>query len=127
MFVIAFPPTISNLKARREIHIVLSREHRDDGRDPSLIVRSERFPLGQIKAMPGVLETIPPVELARLLRRHAREDYGYADDKDRASNAYAIEKRRGDVASVFDSSAGLLWITTDLDVGETIMMFPEGE
>ena len=95
---------------------------RDDERDPP--VRPVRFPLGRTMATPGVLEHVPPSELWRAMRRHARGDWGELDDEDSQANDRALEEEAR-LLSAYVTEAGVkFWIITEADRSATTALLP---
>lgn len=100
---------------------MLSRDN-GTGRDP--LVRPEKFPLGSIFMTPGVQHEVPPGEMARALRRHARGDWGDLDAVDRKANNDAL--RNGTrLLSAYTTIAGTnFWIITEADRSSTTALLP---
>ncbi len=96
---------------------------RDNGRDPP--VRSEAFELGQLVVTPGTRESIPPSEVLRALRRHARGDWGSVTPDDHGLNDYNVE-HGGRLFSEYHSEAGVkFWTITEADRSVTTVLLPE--
>lgn len=96
---------------------------RDEGRDP--LVRPVDFALGQLMMTPGVQGSVPPSELMRALRRHARGDWGELDDEDRRANDRAL-KEGSRLLSAYRTSDGVkFWIITEADRSVTTALLPD--
>ncbi|MBI2233673.1 MAG: type I restriction endonuclease subunit M [Micavibrio aeruginosavorus] len=92
------------------------------------------FPLGQIVATPGALETSRyPEQLFELLARHVRGDWGCVDPEDAATNdeavtaglrilsAYAIDP----ALPCAGFGENCVWIITDADRSVTTILLPD--
>jgi hypothetical protein len=86
------------------------------------------FPLGQIVATPGALQTLlhAGFDAARLLARHERGDWGDVDAHDRAANNAAL----ADGARLFSAYAlgdtgERIWIITEADRSATTILRPD--
>ena len=83
------------------------------------------FPLGQILATPGVLETIAADEIAQALRRHVTGDWGEVDAQDAAENELSL-KQGFRLLSAYTSASGVrFWIITEADRSATTLLLPE--
>ena len=70
-----------------------------------LVVNVSKFPLGNLVATPGVLESIPHEEIQTAFNRHANGDWGPLDEEDRESNDRAlVEGTR--LLSAYESQRG---------------------
>lgn len=100
----------------------MGRERSED-RDP--LVRPGRFQLGRLLMTPGVQASVPPTEMLRALRRHARCDWGDVHPDDRGQNELALE--RGErILSVYRSESGeKFWIITEADRSATTVLLPD--
>jgi len=74
---------------------------------------------------PGVQDAVPPSEMMRALRRHARGDWGELDAEDIAANDRAVKD--GDrLLSSYRSEAGTkFWVITEADRSATTVLLPE--
>ncbi len=98
---------------------------RQDGRDEYPLVKAERFALGRLFMTPGVRDAIPPSEITRALRRHARGDWGDVDVADREANEQAL-KQGTRLMSVFHSKRSHeFWVITEADRSVTTVLLPE--
>lgn len=97
---------------------------RDDGRDP--LVRPVGFALGQLMMTAGVQGSVPPSELTRALRRHARGDWGEElGDEDRRANDRAL-KEGSRLLSAYRTNDGVkFWIITEADRSVTTALLPD--
>lgn len=99
------------------------REREDGGRERQ--VRPDRFELGRMLMTPGVQERVPPSEMLRALRRHARGDWGEMDKVDCAANDAAL-RDGGRLVSSYRTEAGTkFWIITEADRSATTVLLPE--
>lgn len=75
---------------------------------------------------PGAQEQVPPSEMLRALRRHARGDWGdELDREDMAANDLAL-KDGGRLVSAYRIEAGVkFWIITEADRSATTVLLPE--
>jgi hypothetical protein len=102
---------------------VISRDREPGGDD--WLVRAVKFPLGQMVMTPGVQSQVPPSEMAKALRRHARGDWGDLDAHDRAANEDAL-KTGARLLSAYKTSAGVkFWIITEADRSVTTVLLPD--
>lgn len=91
------------------------------------------FPLGQIVATRGVIETVSSARMAECLARHRRGDWGNVCKEDAAENnlstreglrvlsAYAIDESKP--AKGYGENC--LWIITEADRSATTFLLPE--
>ncbi|MCA9908752.1 MAG: hypothetical protein H6832_09270 [Planctomycetes bacterium] len=96
---------------------------RDDERDP--LVRSDKFELGLTVMTPGARDAIPPMQMMRALRRHARGDWGDLDPDDLRANEDAL--KHGDrLLSAYRTESGTkFWIITEADRSATTVLLPD--
>jgi hypothetical protein len=80
------------------------------------------FELGRIVATPGAIDL--DVDLAGLLARHSRGDWGDLGAFDRRENDRAL-KTGERLLSAYDTPAGRLWIITEADRSSTCLLLPE--
>ncbi len=79
------------------------------------------FELGRVVATPGARDL--GVDLAGLLARHSRGDWGDLGAFDRKANDRAL--RNGErLFSVYDTPAGKLWIITESARSSTCLLLP---
>ena len=83
------------------------------------------FPLGQLVATPGALDSATHAELLALIRRHAAGDWGEVDAHDCGANETAL--RTGErLLSAFTLGVGRrVWIITEADRSATTVLLPE--
>jgi hypothetical protein len=79
------------------------------------------FNLGAVVATPGALDL--GVDLADLLARHSRGDWGDLGAFDRKANDYAL-KHGERLLSAYDAPAGRVWIITESDRSSTCILLP---
>ena len=97
---------------------------RDRDREPDPLVRPDKFELGQLLMTPGVQAAVPPSELMRALRRHARGDWGEVDREDWRANDDAL-KHGARLLSSYTTGAGTkFWIITEADRSSTTALLP---
>ena len=99
-----------------------SRERDGPQRDPR--VRDDKFPLGHMCMTPGVAQQVPPSEMLRALRRHARGDWGDLEREDIEANNRALE-HGGRLLSAYQTEGGTkFWIITESDRSVTTVLLP---
>ncbi len=79
------------------------------------------FNLGAVVATPGVLDL--GVDLADLLARHSRGDWGDLGASDLKANDYAL-KHDERLFSAYATPAGRLWVITEADRSSTCLLLP---
>jgi hypothetical protein len=79
------------------------------------------FNLGAVVATPGALEL--GVDLAGLLARHRRGDWGDLGAFDRRENDRAL-KTGERLFSAYETPAGKVWIITEWDRSSTCLLLP---
>jgi hypothetical protein len=79
------------------------------------------FPLGACVATPSALDL--DVDLAGLLARHSRGDWGDLGAFDRRENDRAL-KTGERLFSAYETPAGRLWIITEWDRSSTCLLLP---
>ncbi len=85
------------------------------------------FPLGQVVATPGALESLTQAgqDGAQLLSRHVTGDYGDIPAEDRQENELSVEKGFR-IMSVYTLSTGeKVWIITEADRSSTTLLLPD--
>ncbi len=80
-----------------------------------------RFELGRLVATPGAIEL--DVDLAGLLARHSRGDWGESPKADARENDRAL-KTGERLFSSYDTPAGKVWIITEADRSSTCLLLP---
>ena len=84
-----------------------------------------KFPLGQIYATRGVINSISRQEMTDALIRHASGDWGDLDPEDKQANDDAL-KHGGRIFSAYTSSDGIrFWIITEANRSYTTVLLPE--
>ena len=85
------------------------------------------FPLGELLATPSVVEEVTQAEIANALGRHAKGDWGEADEEQSRANKHALETG-GKILSEFTSNSGTkFWILTEPSHYATTVLLPEEE
>lgn len=91
------------------------------------------FPLGQVVATCGALETAPQERLMASLARHARGDWGCVDPDDAITNDEAVQDGSRILSAYPIDTAkpcagygeNCLWIITEADRSVTTILLPE--
>lgn len=110
--------------SNRGIGFPMISRGRDD-REHNPLLRAERFPLGRTVATPGAIESVPPSEMLRAMRRHAKGDWGDLDVEDLRANDDAL-KSGGRLVSAYRTEGGTkFWIITEADRSATTVLLPE--
>jgi hypothetical protein len=74
---------------------------------------------------PGVQREVPPSEMLRAMRQHARGDWGELDKEDQRANDEAL-KHGGRLLSAYRTEAGVkFWIITEADRSATTVLLPD--
>ncbi len=89
--------------------------------DPGGIV-SGLFPLGACVATPGAIDL--DVDLANLLARHSRGDWGEVCKADARENDRAL-KTGERLLSSYPVGDGKVWVITEADRSSTCLLLPE--
>ena len=97
---------------------------RDNGRDRDPLIRPSLFELGQVVATAGALQSIPPSEIQRALRRHAGGDWGDLDPEDARANADALQHGARLLSAYKTESGVAFWIITEADRSATTVLLP---
>jgi hypothetical protein len=86
-----------------------------------------RFPLGQLRVAPGAAEAVLASgdNPLRFLLRHARGDWGRVCAEDRAVNDRAMHTGQRLLSAYTLSDGTALWIVTEADRSETVLLLPE--
>jgi hypothetical protein len=73
---------------------------------------------------PGVQAQVPPSEMVRALRRHARGDWGELEAEDREANDRSVTEGTR-LLSAYHTEAGVkFWIITEADRSATTVLLP---
>ena len=85
------------------------------------------FPLGQIVATPGALETLARANQTpnEFLLRHISGDWGELDAHDLAENMYSLKHGFRVMSSYRTKSGDKLWLMTEADRASTTLLLPE--
>jgi hypothetical protein len=85
------------------------------------------FPLGQIVAMPGALETLARANQTpnEFLLRHVSGDWGELDAHDLAENMYSLKHGFRVMSSYQTKSGHTLWLITEGDRASTTLLLRE--
>jgi nucleoid-associated protein YgaU len=85
------------------------------------------FPLGQIVATPGALETLTRANQTPndFLLRHVSGDWGELDAHDLAENMYSLKHGFRVMSSYRTKSGDTLWLITEADRASTTLILPE--
>ena len=85
------------------------------------------FPLGQIVATPGALETLARANQTpnEFLLRHVSGDWGELDAHDLAENMYSLKHGFRVMSSYRAKSGDTLWLITEADRASTTVLLPE--
>jgi nucleoid-associated protein YgaU len=85
------------------------------------------FPLGQIVATPGALETLARANQTpnEFLLRHVSGDWGELDTHDLAENMYSLKHGFRVMSSYRTKSGDTLWLITEADRASTTLLLPE--
>jgi hypothetical protein len=83
-----------------------------------------KFPLGQLVATPGALESFSDSFRTVALNRHMVGDWGDLSDDDKAMNDRALETRDR-IHSSYRLGGKKLWIITEHDRSVTTLLLPE--
>lgn len=98
---------------------------RDDGRDDDSRILSLKFPLGQLVMTPGARDGIPPSEMMKALRRHARGDWGEVGEEDQLANDSALQHGSRLLSAYRTQNDVKFWIITEADRTVTTVLLPE--
>ena len=85
------------------------------------------FPLGQIVATPGAVESLAESgqEAAFFLDRHVRGDYGEIDSEDRQLNDAAVQDGSRVLSAYRTLKGTKLWVITEADRSSTCVLLPD--
>jgi hypothetical protein len=86
-----------------------------------------RFPMGQLRATPGAAAALVASgdDPLRFLLRHARGDWGRICAEDRAVNDRALRTGQRLLSGYTLSDGTALWIVTEADRSETVLLLPD--
>ena len=101
----------------------MREREQDDGRDPR--VKAGKFELGRMIMTPGAQKAVPPSEMMRALRRHARGDWGEMDQDDKVANDRAVTDGGRLVSSYLSEAGAKFWVITEADRSATTVLLPE--
>lgn len=73
---------------------------------------------------PGAQEAVPPSEMFRALRRHARGDWGDLGEEDRQANERALTDGSRLFSAYHTESGTKFWIITECDRSVTTVLLP---
>ena len=84
------------------------------------------FLLGQVVATPGALATADKagVNLAELLVRHIKGDWGDLDKHDKSENDFAVTQNLRILSSYTLPDETTIWIVTEADRSATTFLLP---
>ena len=86
---------------------------------------NEKFELGRIVILRGVIAEIPREEIDLALQRHRVGDWGEVCEEDAATNDRAVRKDLS-IMSVYKSKGGTeFWIITEGDRSVTTILLPD--
>ena len=85
-----------------------------------------RFPLGQLVATPGALESLDEAQQSplELLVRHGRGDWGDLEEEDKQENEFSIEHGFRILSAYTLSSGQRVWVITEADRSVTTILLP---
>ena len=87
-------------------------------------VLAPKFPIGQLVATPGALDTVPPEDMQTALARHQRGDWGEVDKDDRRENDLSLEKGFRLLSAYRTRDGVKFWIITEHDRSVTTILLP---
>ena len=83
------------------------------------------FPLGQVVATPGIMDTVSRDEVMGMLYRHSHGDWGNISEEDADENEIALVNDFR-LFSAYTSSMGVrVWVITEADRSCTTVLLPE--
>ncbi len=89
--------------------------------------RLARFPLGQIVATPGALETLEEAgqSAQEFINRHVRLEQGELSDEDHRENLFSLNRQLR-IFSAFKTANGVkIWLITEADRSATTLLLPD--
>jgi hypothetical protein len=85
---------------------------------------SPKLDLGNVIITPGAASKLPPEDVQRALRRHARGDWGEISEQEQRANDARLEEG-GTIASIFTASNGeRFYVLTEADRTVTTVLLP---
>lgn len=86
-----------------------------------------RFPLGQIVATPGALETLEAIgqDPMELIKRHVTGDWGDLVDEDKKENELSLKEGYRLLSAYVLANKVKVWIITEADRSATTILLPE--
>lgn len=92
----------------------------------AMATRKPLFPLGNIYATPGAIETLNESgqDVTALLRRHVCGDWGDLCDEDKQANEDALECGAR-IFSAYGEGDKKLWVITEADRASTTVLRPD--
>lgn len=84
------------------------------------------FPLGQIVATPGALETLASlsIEASTLLDRHVTGDWGDMVEEDKQENDFSVDKYLRIFSAYIIAEDVKVWVITEADRSVTTILLP---
>jgi hypothetical protein len=89
-----------------------------------MIIRTRKFPLGQVVATANAAARLHPLAMHDGLRRHAAGDWGNVPPEDAAENELSL-KEGFRLMSAYGEGEGRFWIITEADRSVTTVLMPE--
>jgi hypothetical protein len=89
-----------------------------------IAILADKFPVGQVVATPGALETFGLERMLPCLLRHVDGDWGDLDAHDIAVNDDALANNDGRLFSSYNLDGEKLWIITEWDRSVTTFLLP---
>lgn len=90
-----------------------------------IAILADKFPVGQVVATPGALETFGLERMLPCLLRHVDGDWGDdLDAEDIAANDDALANNDGRLFSSYNLDGEKLWIITEWDRSVTTFLLP---
>ena len=83
-----------------------------------------KFKLGNVRITDRARAIAPNDKIQKLLERHQRGDWGDMSEQGKRLNNRALEDK-SQLLSVFGKGAGRIWIITDGDRENTVVLTPE--
>ena len=86
-----------------------------------------RFPLGDVVATPGALDTLREAqqEPLGLLRRHQTGDWGNLDEEDKAENEFSLTHDLRLLSAYTLPTQVKIWVITEADRSVTTLLLPQ--
>lgn len=88
---------------------------------------SAKFPLGQLVATPGALDTLNEAQLGfwPYIKRHASGDWGDVSPEDAVENELSLEQGFRLLSAYTLPAGDRIWIITEADRSATTILLPE--